>query len=62
MNDKLLVAVEEKLCDQGLEVKIESCASTGGGSINEAYSLSTNEGPFFLKLNSNSWIKIDIMT
>ena len=35
----------------GLAVDIEDALPVGGGSINDAYRLETNEGPFFLKVN-----------
>ncbi len=38
----------------GSDVKINSFSSVGGGSINETYKLSTNEGYFFVKKNSVS--------
>ncbi len=38
----------------GSDVKINSFSTVGGGSINETYKLSTNEGYFFVKKNSVS--------
>lgn len=36
----------------GSDVDIEFATSVGGGSINDAYRLETNEGRFFVKVNS----------
>jgi protein-ribulosamine 3-kinase len=47
----------ERLCEHisrhvGVPVDIERELPIGGGSINDAYRLDTNEGPFFVKVNS----------
>src|SRR5215210_731722 len=57
----LLMAISgsliERLCEHlsrhlGSPVDIEQDAPVGGGSINNAYRLETNEGRFFVKVNS----------
>ncbi len=48
-------SVEKALSDySGEEVTIERVRAEGGGSINDAYSLFTNTGEFFVKINSAS--------
>ena len=45
--------VEEKLASfLGKKTFINNTTSVGGGSINEAFKISTNQGPFFIKKNS----------
>ncbi len=36
----------------GGDVRLQSPRSVGGGSINQAYRVDSNQGPFFVKLNS----------
>ena len=38
----------------GTDVRIERDVPIGGGSINDAYRLDTNKGPFFVKVNPGS--------
>ncbi|MBL7963536.1 MAG: fructosamine kinase family protein [Flavobacteriales bacterium] len=47
----------ERLCEHlsrhcGTSIDIEQAVGTGGGSINDAYQLHTNEGRFFVKVNA----------
>ncbi len=47
--------IEKKLSEfVGTDVTIDSFSSVGGGSINETYKVSTNDGNFFVKKNSAS--------
>lgn len=47
--------IEKKLSEfTGSTVNVSSVISVGGGSINDAYKISTNEGDFFVKKNSAS--------
>lgn len=47
--------IEKKLTEFVVtDVTIDSFSSVGGGSINETYKVSTNEGDFFVKKNSAS--------
>jgi fructosamine-3-kinase len=51
-DDILLYELSATLSTQlGVKITINHAESVHGGDINETYKLSTNEGPFFLKLN-----------
>jgi protein-ribulosamine 3-kinase len=53
LTDELKKAVEKTLSIQtGKAVIISETTSIGGGCINEAYSLQTNAGKYFIKFNS----------
>lgn len=51
-DDILLYELSATLSSElGVKIQINHAESIRGGDINETYKLSTNEGPFFLKLN-----------
>ena len=51
--DELKKSVELHLSiTSGIPVQIIETSSTGGGCINETYSLKTNIGRYFIKYNS----------
>jgi protein-ribulosamine 3-kinase len=53
LTDELKKSVEKTLSIQtGKAVIISETTSIGGGCINEAYSLKTNAGKYFVKFNS----------
>ncbi len=53
-NNMVLVEVEKLLSENlGKKIIINSSASVGGGCINHASKIETNEGVFFLKWNAN---------
>lgn len=55
LNNDLKKAIEDQLSEHtGASQKIISSLPMGGGSINDAFELQTNEGKFFLKVNSAS--------
>ncbi len=55
LSDSLLERLSERLSQHtGSPVDIEHEFTVGGGSINDAYRLDTNEGRFFVKVNPGS--------
>jgi len=47
------IEIEQSLCNTlGTKVRLQTPQGVGGGSINRAYRVTSNQGPFFVKLNA----------